>query len=200
MILDPCIRDQDPNVDQITFTSEAFYNREDVRLALHAPMNITWHGCADGNGRRRRGLAKTNLRNLLDQLESRLAEKDRESSQPKIGDTQHHRKLYMENDRPIDVVPYVADLVNADIPVLVYNGDRDMTTNAPASELLLNDMEWKSKSEWLDASRGVWMARDVKGGEGGWAKEYGSLKFVVVYNSGHSKYSHSCFVKWDVRI
>mmetsp|Transcript_14997 Transcript_14997/g.36884 ORF Transcript_14997/g.36884 Transcript_14997/m.36884 type:complete len:583 (+) Transcript_14997:269-2017(+) len=177
----------DPNVDQITFTSEEFFNREDVRLALHAPLNITWHGCADGNGRRRRRLEKTNLRTFLQHLQSRSSsKKDGEVlSDALTGDDQHRRKLYMENDRPVDVVPYVADLVNADIPVLVYNGDRDMTTNSAGSELLLNGMDWKSKSEWLDASRGVWMSQNVKGGEGGWAKEYGSLKFVVVYNSGH---------------
>jgi len=31
----------DPNVDQVTFTSEAFFNRDDVKAALHAPTNIT---------------------------------------------------------------------------------------------------------------------------------------------------------------
>mmetsp|Transcript_13826 Transcript_13826/g.22234 ORF Transcript_13826/g.22234 Transcript_13826/m.22234 type:complete len:571 (+) Transcript_13826:106-1818(+) len=154
----------DPNVDQVTFTSEAFYNRIDVRKALHAPLNITWHGCADGNGRRR------SLQGIRGGA---------------MGDSLFHRKLYMENDRPIDVVPYVADLLDADIPVLVYNGDRDMTTGGTGSELLLNGMDWKGKEEWLDADRGVWMVEDKKGGEGGWAKEYLSLKFVIVYNSGH---------------
>lgn len=104
-----------------------------------------------------------------------------------IGEDLFHRKLYLENDKPVDVTPYVGDLLDADIPVLVYNGDRDMTTNVVGSELLLNAMDWKFKDEWLDASRGVWMVEDVKGGEGGWAKEYGALKFVTVYNSGHSK-------------
>ena len=106
-----------------------------------------------------------------------------------MGEDLFHRKLYLENDRPIDVVPYVGDLLDADIPVLVYNGDRDMTTNAVGSELLLNGMDWKGKDEWLDADRGVWMVEDKKGGEGGWAKEYLALKFVVVYNSGHSEYN-----------
>jgi hypothetical protein len=63
---------------------------------LNAPTNVTWHGCRQGEGRRR----------LLE-----------------------HRRLYMDNDRPWSVVPYVADLLDAGIPVLVYNGDRDMTTN-----------------------------------------------------------------------
>lgn len=158
-------------MDQVTFTSEAFYNRLDVRKALHAPLNITWHGCADGNGRRRQRRRR------------RL-----QGTSDAIGGDLFHRKLYLEKDRPIDVTPYVGDLLDADIPVLVYNGDRDMTTNVVGSELLLNAMEWKGKDEWLDADRGVWMVEDVKGGEGGWAKEYLALKFVIIYNSGHSKY------------
>jgi hypothetical protein len=59
-------------------------------LARLTPTNITWHGCRQGEGRRR------------------LSE---------------HRRLYMDNDRPWSVVPYVADLLDAGIPVLVYNGE-----------------------------------------------------------------------------
>lgn len=76
----------------------------------------------------------------------------------------------------------VADLVDDGIPVLVYNGDRDMTTNMVGTELALNQMEWSSKEEWPDASRGLWM---VDGKQAGWSKEHGNLKFLTVYNSGH---------------
>ena len=50
------------------------------------------------------------------------------------------------------------------------------------TELALNAMEWKGKSEWLDASRGLWM---VDGHQAGWSKEHGKLTFLTVYNSGH---------------
>lgn len=139
----------DPNVDQITFTSEAFYNREDVKAALHAPDGHFWHGCQAGEGRRR-------LMNM--------------------------RQLYMQEDRPFSVVPYLADLLDAGIPVVVYNGDRDMTTNMVGTELLLNEMEWSGKEGWLDAPRGLWKVDEYPAG---WAKEYNGLSFVVVYNSGH---------------
>lgn len=161
----------DPNVDQITFTSEAFYNRPDVKKMLHAPQNITWHGCRWGEGRRRHRsrqlLVGQNGDNL--HLHSQV-------------ERPHARRLYMDNDRPLSVVPYVAELVDAGIPVIVYNGDRDMTTNMVGSELLLNNMEWSGKDGWMDASRGLWM---VDGYEAGWAKEFQKLYFVVVYNSGH---------------
>lgn len=144
----------DPNVDQITFASEVFYNNPFVRNALHAPGDIVWHGCRQGGGRR-------------------LAE---------AGPHQMHRQLYMDNERPLSVVPYIADLVDDGIPVIVYNGDRDMTTNMVGTELALNSMEWKGQASWPDAPRGLWL---VDGHQAGWSKEYGNLTFLTVYNSGH---------------
>ena len=88
----------------------------------------------------------------------------------------------MDHDRPLSVVPYIGELVDEGIPVLVYNGDRDMTTNMVGTELALNAMEWSGQDDWLDAKRGLWMADDY---QAGWAKELNNLTFVVVYNSGH---------------
>ena len=145
----------DPNVDQITFTSEAFFNDPFVKDALHVlNKDHYWHGCQAGSGRRR----------LNEAVEHQ------------------HRKLYMDNDRPLSVVPYIADLLDDGIPVIVYNGDRDMTTNMVGSELALNGMEWGGKKEWLDAPRGLWKVNDYPAG---WAKEYKNLTYAVVYNSGH---------------
>jgi Serine carboxypeptidase len=159
----------DPNVDQVTFTSEAFYNRPDVKAMLHAPGNITWHGCRPGGGRRRRHLAEAT------------------HGETKTVRTQEERRklLYMMNDRPISVAPYITDLLNGGVPVLVYNGDRDMTTNMVGSELVLNQMyDWKDIDKWADAPRGLWKdsASTSKHPEAGWAKAYGNLTFVVVYN------------------
>jgi hypothetical protein len=145
----------DPNVDQVTFASEVFYNNPLVKKALHAPDDIVWHGCRQGGGRRRLGESHAD----------------------------GHRRLYMDNEQPLSVVPYIADLVDDGIPVIVYNGDRDMTTNMVGTELALNEMKWKGSGEpWLNAPRGLWM---VDGHQAGWSKEYGNLTFVTVYNSGH---------------
>jgi len=157
----------DPNVDQVTFSSEAFFNDPKVKEMLHVTgpaLEHYWHGCQAGSGRRQR-------RNLRE--DDVVEEEDV---------LRHHRRLYMDNDRPISVVPYIAELVDNGIPVLVYNGDRDMTTNMVGTELCLNGMEWSGKDEWLDAPRGLWNVNDYPAG---WAKEQGDLTFVVVYNSGH---------------
>lgn len=142
----------DANVDQVTFTSEAFYNMPEVKKALNAPEDHYWHGCQWGEGRRRHLMEK-------------------------------HRQLYMDEDKPLSMAPYIGELLDAGIPMLVYNGDRDMTTNMVGSEVVLNHrLEWHGKDNWLDAPRGLWK---TDGYPSGWAKEYGNLTFAVVYNSGH---------------
>lgn len=48
-----------------------------------------------------------------------------------------NRRLYMDKDRPISVVPYIGELLDEGIPVLVYNGDRDMVSDLPLTSLRL---------------------------------------------------------------
>jgi hypothetical protein len=90
---------------------------------------------------------------------------------------------------PLSMAPYIGELLDAGIPLLVYNGDRDMTTNMVGSEMVLNTrLEWHGKGEWQDAPRGMWKTDYMTKNEytGGWAKELGGLTFVVVYNSDHA--------------
>jgi len=99
-----------------------------------------------------------------------------------------HRALYMDDDRPLSMAPYMGELLDAGIPLLVYNGDRDMTTNTVGTEMVLNErLEWYGKKEWADAKRGLWKTNYNTDDElpAGWVKEYGPLTYAVVYNSGH---------------
>ena len=89
----------------------------------------------------------------------------------------------LEHDEPVSVVPYIAELLDdAEIRVLIYNGDRDMSCCAQGSEMLLNDMSWSGSKEWKTAKRGVWLVDDEPAG---YARATKNLEFVVVYNSGH---------------
>ena len=131
-----------------------FFNNPDVQKALHAP-EVEWFGCIPGAGRRRRKLEEALLPG----------------------------QLLLAHDEPQSVVPYVAELLDdAGIRVLIYNGDRDLSTNAQGSEVLLDDMHWSGAKGWRTATRGLWMVRDQVAG---YAKSYKGLDFVVVYNSGH---------------
>jgi len=160
-----------------------FFNDRRVKEKLHAPLDTLWRGCIPGAGRRRR------LRNGQEQ------EQD-------PGDTLLHHYIsrhlsLLEHDRPISTLPYMAELLDAeeDIRVLVYNGDRDLTTNAQGSEMLLDSMDWNGADGWPNAHRGLWVvnstSEDIKQHHAqqetvaGYSKEHNGLIFVVVYNSGH---------------
>lgn len=124
--------------------------------------------------------------------------------------------MYLEQDRPISVVPYIAELLDeAKIQVLIYSGDRDLSTNAQGSEMLLHSMEWSgtlymrvvsselddcccfacllcihAHTVYLCLGQHEWATAKralwVTDDEpAGYTKAYKGLDFVVVYNSGH---------------
>lgn len=97
------------------------------------------------------------------------------------------RSLHLlDNDKPVSVMPYVADLLDdAKIQVLFYNADRDMSTCAQGTEMLLDDMSWSGDKDWKDpykTRRALWL---VDGEVAGYARPLKNLAFVIVYNSGH---------------
>ncbi|CAB9499247.1 Pheromone-processing carboxypeptidase KEX1 [Seminavis robusta] len=93
----------------------------------------------------------------------------------------------LENDQPMSTVPYLAEMLDGGVRVLIYNGDRDLSTNAQGSEMLLNGMEWSGAEEWFTTPRGLWVnpknSKDKT--PAGYAKSLKGLDFVVIYNSGH---------------
>jgi carboxypeptidase C (cathepsin A) len=143
-----------PVLDDPNSPIRLFYNDPAVKKALNAPEETTWNGCIPGAGRRQ------------------LSEKEFLPG-----------KLLLAHDVPISVVPYIAELLDeAGIRVLIYNGDRDMSTCAQGSEMLLDGMEWSGSDEWKTASRGLWMVDEQVAG---YSKSHQGLDFLIVTNSGH---------------
>lgn len=130
-----------------------FYNNPAVKEKMHAPADTFWRGCIPGAGRRR---LQQESRNLMASL--------------------------LIHDKPLSTVPYIGELLNGGIRVIMYNGDRDMACNAAGTELLLNDMEWGGADKWYGTARGLWTVNDEPAG---YAKTHKNLSFVVIYNSGH---------------
>jgi hypothetical protein len=92
-------------------------------------------------------------------------------------------ELLLAQDKPESVVPFVAKLLEeAAIRVLIYNGDRDLSTCVQGSETLLDEMEWSGSDGWKTVKHCLWMVNDNKAG---YAKLHQGLDFVVVSNLGH---------------
>mmetsp|Transcript_25563 Transcript_25563/g.54284 ORF Transcript_25563/g.54284 Transcript_25563/m.54284 type:complete len:611 (-) Transcript_25563:74-1906(-) len=94
--------------------------------------------------------------------------------------------ILLENDQPLSVVPYVAELLDdAKIDVLFYNGDLDLACPIQSTEMSLETMEWSGKSEWMNQEVTQWMEWRVDGQPSGHTKKFNNLQLLAVYNSGH---------------
>jgi carboxypeptidase C (cathepsin A) len=141
-----------PMLYSLNSTYASFFNKPEVKEALHAPMDIKWLQCIPGAGRR-------------------------------LQEEQLPGALLLAHDKPESVVSYLAELLDeAGIRVIIYNGDRDMSTCAQGSEMVLDGMDWSGAEGWKTGQRALWMVDDQVAG---FAKSYKGLEFVVVYNSGH---------------
>ena len=102
---------------------------------------------------------------------------------PGAGRRRHLASTLLIHDQPVSTLPYIADLLDAGKRVLMYNGDRDLSTCIQGTEELLNNMKWTGADQWPTVKRGLW----VVDGEvpAGYSKSHRGLDFVVIYNSGH---------------
>jgi len=78
-----------------------------------------------------------------------------------------------------DFSPYVADLLNAGFPALIYTGDVDFICNYLGNQAWTLALEWAHKDEFNAAEPHDW--NDGKG----LARTIGSFTFLQVYDAGH---------------
>ncbi|KAL7541563.1 hypothetical protein ACHAXR_012801 [Thalassiosira sp. AJA248-18] len=75
--------------------------------------------------------------------------------------------------------PYVADLLNAGIPALIYAGDIDFVCNYLGNRAWTLNLDWTHKSEFQAAAEHDW------NNGGGLARTANGLTFLQVYDAGH---------------
>mmetsp|Transcript_6967 Transcript_6967/g.9998 ORF Transcript_6967/g.9998 Transcript_6967/m.9998 type:complete len:613 (+) Transcript_6967:34-1872(+) len=102
-----------------------------------------------------------------------------------ISKESHHWKscnmginLKFHTDWMKDFSPYVADLLNAGIPSLIYAGDVDFICNYLGNKAWTLNLEWKHKSDFNGAEEHEWDGS-------GLARSANGLTFLQVYDAGH---------------
>ncbi|KAL1903420.1 hypothetical protein Sste5346_000046 [Sporothrix stenoceras] len=78
-----------------------------------------------------------------------------------------------------DAVRYLLD---KDIPVLIYVGNKDWFCNAAGTRYWVNNMPWHGLAPFRAAPEQPWY---YDGQQAGWSKSYKNLKFVEVFDAGH---------------
>ena len=78
-----------------------------------------------------------------------------------------------------DFSGYVADLLNDDIPALIYAGDIDFICNYLGNKAWVTELAWKNSEDFKKAEDHDW------NNGAGLAKTAGKLTFLQVYDAGH---------------
>jgi cathepsin A (carboxypeptidase C) len=86
--------------------------------------------------------------------------------------------LMFHTDWMKDFSPYVADLLNAGIPALIYAGDVDFICNYLGNRAWTLGLDWKSGDDFRTAEEHDWKSQ-------GLARSAGGLTFLQVYDAGH---------------
>merc|ERR1712070_1043956 len=86
--------------------------------------------------------------------------------------------LRFHTDWMKDFSPYVADLLNAGIPSLIYAGDVDFICNYLGNKAWTLNLDWQHTSEFNDAEEHEWDSS-------GLARTSNGLTFLQVYDAGH---------------
>jgi len=86
--------------------------------------------------------------------------------------------LKFHEDWMKDFSPYVADLLNAGIPALIYAGDVDFICNYLGNRAWTLGLDWKSSKDFQVAEEHDWKGQ-------GLARSAGGLTFLQVYDAGH---------------
>ena len=75
----------------------------------------------------------------------------------------------------------LAQLLDNDIPILIYSGDQDFICNWMGGLAWTEALEWKGYEEYNKAPVRKWNTNK----NGGATKSYKSLTFLRVFNAGH---------------
>ncbi|TMW66298.1 hypothetical protein Poli38472_004063 [Pythium oligandrum] len=91
--------------------------------------------------------------------------------------------FYAANDPVKNFSPFVADLLNDDIRVLIYAGDADLMCNWIGNQAWTKALEWKGKDEFNAAEEHAYITEANI--DAGVVRSTPLFTFFRVYNSGH---------------
>lgn len=89
---------------------------------------------------------------------------------------------FLKMDVMDSVAPWVAELLDAKLPVLVYNGQLDIIVAYPLTLNYLQKLKFNAAADYKTANREIWW---VDGEIAGYKKKAGSLTEVLVRDAGH---------------
>lgn len=91
---------------------------------------------------------------------------------------------HLKSDVMDSVKPWIQDLLNANYPILFYNGQLDIIVAAPLTESFLKNLKWKGSERYLSAPRYIYRLKP-EANVAGYVRHVDSLYQVIVRKAGH---------------
>jgi len=82
-----------------------------------------------------------------------------------------------------NLAPKVTDILNSDLDVLVYSGDKDFICNWRGGEAWTLGTEWPHQADFANTTYVDWKMED--GTVAGELREFKNFKFLRVHDAGH---------------
>lgn len=99
-------------------------------------------------------------------------------------DNQVFRNFILSGDEPKPFQQFVAEILELNIPVLIYAGDKDYICNWLGNQGWSNELSWSGKESFNAANTTNWYSK-ANGSHAGTAKSNGLLTFLRVFDAGH---------------
>lgn len=99
-------------------------------------------------------------------------------------DNQVFRNFILSGDEPKPFQQFVAEILELNIPVLIYAGDKDYICNWLGNRGWSHELEWTGKETFNAANTTNWYSK-IDGTHAGTAKSNGLLTFLRVFDAGH---------------
>ena len=87
----------------------------------------------------------------------------------------------------LGVVRDVVELLESGTKLLFFNGIHDLICNHVGNEVMLTNLPWSKRDDWIQSSRYSWTlsSNDQTAAVVGYVKEYENLQYLKVLDSGH---------------
>lgn len=99
-------------------------------------------------------------------------------------DNQVFRNFLLSGDEPKPFQQFVAEVLELDLPVLLYAGDKDYICNWLGNRGWSNELEWSGKSTFTNSTIKDWYSK-IDQSHAGTVQSNGQLTFLRVFDAGH---------------
>jgi len=180
--------------------ADAFLNSEAVRAALGVPQDVAWsecnmavHAAFTGEGARRGPTVvcpeRETTRRRAEKRQKTTATGGITRRKRKNGKPAHHKSRRPKNtistgDFMRDFSPKLVPLLEDNVPVMIYAGDKDLICNHVGNRRWVDSLEWSGAAAWRQAADRDWSLPGASGASGSVATS-GPLSFVRVFDAGH---------------